>query len=70
MTESREVPKGKGSREVACKIYYSRNQELTLLKILPNRKKAEEYWNQIRPELERQTRQKQRPIYVEDRKGK
>ena len=55
---------------MACKIYYSRNQELTLLKILPNRKKAEEYWNQIRPELERQTRQKQRPIYVEDRKGK
>lgn len=55
---------------MGCKIYYSRNHVITLLKELPNRKKAEEYWNQVRPELERQTRQKQSPIYVEDRKGK
>ena len=55
---------------MACKIYYSRNGEITLLRELPNRKKAEEYWNLVRPELERQTRQKQRPIYVEDRKEK
>ena len=55
---------------MTCKIYYSRNGEITLLKVLPNRKKAEEYWNMVRPELERQTGQKQRPIYVEDRKGK
>ena len=55
---------------MACKIYYSKDQEITLLKELPNRKKAEEYWNMVRPELERLTKMKQRPIYVETGKGK
>lgn len=55
---------------MGCKIYYSKNQEITLLKELPDRDKAEKYWNKVRPELERQTGRKQRPIYVEDRKRK